>query len=533
MRTAGTAPGRAALVAALVPAIVALVAHRAALGAFFTTDDLILFERARGIAPWPWTFWRPLSGRLWWMALFPVCGTHAAAYHAVSLALYALDAALVARWASRLGLPAPAALLAGGLFGAAATAMTAVWSATGAGELLACAFALVALAECEAARPRAVVAWTAFALALACKESAALAPLAVLLAPNAARRSGRARAHLVVPPLALGALVWAGILLARARTGSLGGEAYAFGFGPHVLANLRCYAAWAVDRAALAAPSGIVPPPAPLEAAGLVALLAMLAAAWSRPAAAAGLALFLLALAPVLPLEHHTYVHYLVLPLAGWTVALAAAVAAVAGGRAGGRGAWSAVMAVIFAATVVSLRATGDAAGARHAPSGLPADSFVRRMVVARRAAESFAGAPVADGTVLVVLRPAEARRAWPVAGGEAAAPAAGAPAYDLLAGALDDGRGLRALVPALRDVRFAEYVGPGDARATFAAAAGDGRMRVCGSGAAGVAAVARLWAGAGEPAAAARLVREGEVVWPGAAAWSAARSSLGSNPER
>lgn len=65
-----------------------------------------------------------------------------------------------------------------------------------------------------------------------CKETVALAPLvACAPPPGAARR---------VPwvPLSLGAAMWAYVALTRGSTGSLSGDAYALGVGPHVLNHL-------------------------------------------------------------------------------------------------------------------------------------------------------------------------------------------------------------------------------------------------------------------------------------------------------
>ena len=57
-----------------VPALVAMYVHVAALAAFYSPDDLILLERVRGIAPYPDTLWRLISGRLFWVGFFPVFG---------------------------------------------------------------------------------------------------------------------------------------------------------------------------------------------------------------------------------------------------------------------------------------------------------------------------------------------------------------------------------------------------------------------------------------------------------------------------
>lgn len=485
------APGAATALALGTVVLAAAFAHRAALGAFFTTDDLILFERVRGIVPWPWTLWRIVSGRLWWLATFPSFGTNPLPWHVANVVLHAANAALVAAWARRLGLATPAALLAGGLFGASATAMTVTWSATAIGELLACAFALAGLLVFSRERPRAPLAWAAFAVALLCKEHVALVPLAALAAAPSGTRTARLR--VIAPALAAGALLWTWILLARDATGSLQGEAYAFGAGSHVLANLRDYAAWALDRGGQLAPTGVGgAAPGWL---GVAALAALAFASWWSPAAAAGLALFALALLPVLPLSHHTYVHYLYLPFAGWCVSLAAALEGVAGRWRDRLEAWAVAVILVFFAALAGAGAITRTASTLTRDGQLPADSFVRRMSVARHAWESIGRELPAGTRRLVIVRPAESRRALSARTGEAAgAITPSAPAYDLASGALDGGRGLRALFPQLAEVRFADVLAPGDSAATIATATVDGRVGLFGRGPEGVVPIADLW---------------------------------------
>ena len=525
-RARGGGPAGAAgrpLAAGLVPAIaaaLALLAHARCVGAFFTTDDLILFERARGIVPWPWTAWRLVSGRLWWQALLPLFGVQPAPWHVANLALHALDAALVAMLATRLGLAPAFAALAGGAFGLAASAMPVTWSATGAGELLAAAFALAGLLALLARPPRAWTATGLFAIGLLCKESIALVPLAVL--PAAAPGARRALAKAAAPALALGVVAWLALLLGRDHTGSLGGESYAFGLGPHVLGNLVTYAAWSADRFALAASPVAVTPA--LRVAGIALLLAplLLAVRGSR-AAGAGLSLWLLALLPVLPLTHHTYVHYLYLPFAGWCVANAALAEAATAAlvRRMARPRAGALPGLASAALLALLGAGGQLAMSRtlherSAQLGLASDSFVRRMEIARDACTTLAGQVSADVGALVVLRPAEAARLYRVSDvREQHAVPARMPTYDLLVATLDDGRGVRALLPELTDVRFRDTLEAADSSATLAAADGAGNVRICGRGLEGAAAVARLWMRAGYPGSAKDLAASALALWP------------------
>ncbi len=529
----------AAAWAALGAAALAALVHRSALGVGFATDDLILLERVRGIVAWPWTPWRLVSGRLWWMLAFPAFGTRAAGWHAASLALHALNAALVTRWAERLGLRAPAALLAGGLFGVASCAMTVLWPATAIGELLACTCALAGLLALGGPAPRPWLAFAAFAAGLLSKESVALVPLAAWWAGPREARAARLRA--AWPALAAGVALWAWLLLARDRTGSLEGEAYAFGFGPHLLANLREYAAWAVDRAGLQPPTGIVA--ATLGVPGVLALVALLALAARSAPAAGGMALFTLALLPVLPLTHHTYIHYLYVPLAGWCVALGAAAEFLAGRWREGRAAWAVAVALLYAATLASTYSLAVTATATLPTMPLPADAFVRRFLVERNAAGTLAQGLPADARALVVLRPAETRRVVSVTRGvevggpgrDSALAAGGTPRYDLLAGTLDEGRGLRALFPALRDVRFEDTLAPGDSAATLATAAVDGRIEVTGLGPAGVAPIADLWVRNRLRTSAGDLLRSALAIWPADSglAWRARALARAAAPSR
>ena len=68
-------PGRAtAWLAVTLPAALALIVHRRALGLFFSPDDLVQFERVTGLAPQPPFLWRVLSLRLYEQALWPLLG---------------------------------------------------------------------------------------------------------------------------------------------------------------------------------------------------------------------------------------------------------------------------------------------------------------------------------------------------------------------------------------------------------------------------------------------------------------------------
>ena len=150
-----------------VPVVAALFVHLAALGAFFTLDDLILLERASGIAPFPVTLWRWLSGQAYFRLLWPVFGAEPFGWHVIGLLLHGLATGLVAWWARRLGANRTTAVLAALLFGTSARARMVVWPVTGIGDALAAVFTLLVLATLArvATRPRpGATAWHAAAL---------------------------------------------------------------------------------------------------------------------------------------------------------------------------------------------------------------------------------------------------------------------------------------------------------------------------------------------------------------------------------
>ena len=487
-----------------VPVLAALWMHRGALGAYFTTDDLILFERARGLAPFPATAWRWLSGQAYFRLLWPVFGIEPLGWHVVGWLLHGLATGLVVAWARRLGANRTTAALAGLLFGTAARARTVVWQVTGVGESLAAVFtllALVALASGTAGRRRGASAW--HAAALLSKESVALAPLADLAgaASGTGLREWLRRAWL---PLALSAAMWAYVLLARGSTGSLGGDAYAFGLGRHILEHLFTYTLWSADPVHLA---GMIDNPPPLAwAAVAIAVLAglVLFAHHSRSRAArAGLVLWAVTLLPVLPLVHAVYEHYLYLPRAGFALVLATLVAGHEG-RAR-RWAWAGAgfLAAVHALTAILF--LGAMKNARIPELGLPRDSFLRRMEIIRNASRSVRGRLGPGPLRIVVYTPPGAAKLFDARTGKEAGSGEGYEfKQNLVEATLDEGRGLRALEPAIADVRFTEQPGAPDSGWVLATNIGDGRLAFHGAAPEAHAAMADFWERLGYAAAAA-----------------------------
>lgn len=514
-------------IAPVAAALLAMWLHRGARNVFFTTDDLILFERVQGIVPYPATLWRVIPGRLWFEALLPAFGTAPAGWHATNLVLHGVVTALVAVWARRLGASHVVAFAAAALFGVTARARTAVWPVTGVGEMLAAALVLVALLALERDTKRGgTVAAIAQGVAMFCKETLALAPLVAWLAPA----EGRPR-KLPLLPLALGLAMWAYIALSRSSTGSLGGEAYALGFGPHVITHLLTYAVWSLDLLHL---FGAVaePLPAPWAIFAVLALAVLALAAWKSGvrAARAGLWFWLLALLPVLPLKNAVYEHYLYAPRLGFAIALVALIEWLVRGAALAPSALRARAATGVLLVLVLLHfATGElflaaAEGARIERVNLPRDGFQRRLEVVRNAAFTLESQLPTGETRIVIYDTPETRLVLSVREGGLVGDSARAVVRQRLFNAvLDDGRGLRALFPRLASVRLATTVEPEDSAALVFIANADCRLMSCGKGADAHLQVARLWAQSGMSAAGQKHLAEAERLYPGIVARSTA----------
>src|SRR6266545_5084287 len=117
-------------------ALLALVAGRHALHRWFALDDLILFQQAAGIRPWPLTAWRWLSGWAWFHAAIPLWGQDAHGYHAASLLVHVVNVGLLHRVARRWGASAVAATVGAGFYAASRLHFPALFAITSIGELL-------------------------------------------------------------------------------------------------------------------------------------------------------------------------------------------------------------------------------------------------------------------------------------------------------------------------------------------------------------------------------------------------------------
>lgn len=484
-----------AVLATLLPVLAALWIHRDALGAYFTTDDLILFERARGLAPWPDTVWRLISGRLYWQALFPVFGVDPLGWHVLGLLLHGVATALAAATARRLGASNTVAFLAALVFGVSARVRTLVQQVSGTGEILAVVLTLAALILLT--RRRALAATPVHAAALLCKETVALAPLAAVVAGPAGERTARLRAAL--PALVLSAALWAYVLTHRAATGSLGGEAYAFGFGANLFRNLVTHVMWSADPLHLGA-AVAQPAPMPWALASLAVLAALVTYAWrsNDAVARAGLVLWFALVLPVLPLRNAVYEHYVYGARFGLALAFAQALVALLSRGLAPAPAARRVLAVVAALAVMQAGsaelAMGVMRGARGAAAGLPRDSFVRKMEVIRNVARTLGPALGAEPVRLVLYVPPASMRLVSSRTGLEVPGAASMARYTLLPAVLDDGRGLRALFPQITDVRFADGVERADTNALVATHSQTGEVLVAGTGPVAHARLAALW---------------------------------------
>ncbi len=465
------APRDPALLAGALAAVVTAIAlwiFRRALDGYFSPDEFIFLERARGLATWAATPWRALSGPAYWNAALRLFGTDPAPYHAVVWTLHGLNVLLLFSLARRLGSSLAVATLAAGLFGATRLSYVAVYLSASVGELASLALALGALlVALGRLRTRAPIAAAMFACALLCKESVAPLPLVLLFVrahgtspADAVGARLRARFAVVLPLLVVN-LAFAALLFAFDRTpGGLGGPAYAWRLGSNLVLNLGDYAAAALDLA--------TPAPDPALAlhtvAGLVALALLAIAAsvvWRRSRLPAlGLAGFVLGLATVLPLVTTRNLHYLYSP----TAFLALAVASLAFSPL--EAAWSAPAAarraaIVAALVLVSAHAalTESRLAARHAARTatppLAQDNLLRRWEFARNVVESLRRQFPRDTVRLGWIRPEGTTVELSARTGEglAGAPAARAPRVDFADAVLDHGRAIPAMLPNVRDV--------------------------------------------------------------------------------
>jgi len=446
--------------------VLAAVVGRHTLPGFFALDDLILFQQAGGIRPWPLTIWRWLSGWAWFKAVVPLWDHAPFPYHAASLALHVVNVVLLHRLAKRWGASDAAAFVGTGLLAASRLHFPALFAATSIGELLSLTFTLAALLVDGIGR-RAWLALGLFVLALSAKESVLLVPCAVLLmAPEgqlAAERL-RARGPLVAGGVALGAL----LLVSGLSSGRLGGQAYTVSLGANLAENVARLFGWTIDLQdpipdLHATTTGAAHWLLPLVA---VVLTALAFRPRTPPLLRAGFAWWWLAVLPVLPLPGRTYLHYLYVPLAGVALAIAALFDAALAARAArakptaGRRRWLvAVLALLVYAAwsdvLLSLRMD-----LRMTSTDWPLDPVLRKSEIARAGIDDTRAILAGRHTNVAILIPASISHAVNLGSGvvEADTPKR---RYELEE-VLDSGRSLKALVPEVDSVAFVHDYEPG-----------------------------------------------------------------------
>ena len=326
---AGPEPrGRLARELPLVLTVVALSlwVYRGALGAYFSPDDLIYLERARGIVPESPTLWRFLSGPAYFHLMHGVFGTQVFPYMLANWLLHGLAVVALYAWMRSAGGGVLGATLAAGLFGTSRLFLTVVFQVVTVAEPLAMIAALSALwMASRPGRPWSIGAAVTFAAALLCKETVMLLPLVLLLPGSGAKRPGE-RALRFAVLITLSALMF-GYLRDLFRGKDFLNDAYARAYGANLFHSLMTYTAWATD---LSDPVpdlySILSTTAWHSALWVMLGFATLAAVTWRTSRlpALGLAWWLLALAPVLPLLQQRYLHYMYVPFAGLTMALGA-----------------------------------------------------------------------------------------------------------------------------------------------------------------------------------------------------------------
>jgi hypothetical protein len=354
-----------------LPLMGALV-HAPVVGLPFIQEDYIHLARVRPAslaAPWAaflaldegW--YRPLL-EVYFALLHGLFGPVPAGFHAVNIALLALNAGLVAALGHRLGLDRGARVAAAVFYGGHTAFMTLVLWPAAASSLLVVAASLAALVVLPRAwRPaRLALAAALFALALAARENAVVVPALAWLTlwlPGRPWRSGvpgALRAALAALRVTAPCWLLLGLYLLL-RSGAMARMAtetvYAMAVGPHLLSN-----ASALLIQASGLPLVLVEGRPWLLVVPLGLWLGVGAgAAWSwrrgHAAPLLGLLWFAVACSPVLLLARHAMdAYYLDLPLVG--LALAIGVLARAGlGWAAPRGRMAAPATIVLAGYLV------------------------------------------------------------------------------------------------------------------------------------------------------------------------------------
>jgi hypothetical protein len=463
----------------------AVFLFRGALHTYFAQEDFRGLAVATGVLPRYAGLWRYVSVQAFMDLTWPLFRERAAPYHAVILALHALNAillfALLAKPCGRA-----AALVGATFFAVHPVLFTALYWQSARADVLAATFALATVIL--ALRPGRVrwLALPAFALALPCKESVLPLPAALWFL----QRWREERTDRLTVALCLVSAAYALYLLAPRHSGIAIAfdprQAYGLDFGGSMLRNLLTYPGWAVDLPRLTPGLRYVDAPNPdLFPLSAIVLTACAVAATWPPLEVRGFHVgvvgFLLLLIPVLPLRNHTYHYYLYAPLLPFSLSLAALIATL-GERIGERRLWQ-----LAAMACLTLAWNGNAlvqhleARTSQVYPELRGDPIVDRARIAEHAIRTLRQASLPNGTKLVFLsRPRAALLGRILQGSrEAAPPADEAYPETNVRTALFDGIAVRALVPGVDSVAFARAPEAGAPRGRYAIYATTGEVQV------------------------------------------------------
>lgn len=475
--------------AAVCVILAALIAYSNAVDYFFSQDDFTFLARAMGIAQYP-DFTEPfgtrvLSTRIYFQAMKGLFGLRPEPYHWASLFLHALNALLLFAVAKRWTGSRAAAIVAGLAFATSDLAFTAVFWISGVQDLLATTFLLVStllwIHGLEKGALWSALSACALGLSVLCKEIGVFFPLVLAMIAWAHGHWNRRKALALLPHAAVS--VAAALLLAAGASKVTEAGAYSTGMSSGILHNLATYLKWAVDvvhpfkdRVAaidhdawkVAVPAAFVTTLFILTFRGRKRHVAWSAAGW-----------FMLTLAPVLPLLHHTYAYYLYAALVGAATLAGMTADRVSGAmsrafevrlrrsEASGTGAVPAstraggtlLRHAFTVAAAVALCAMGwlniRAREHTYLPPDfvLPHDHVLRSSALSQAAASTFPGESIPEGADLILINPfapvsvdLSGRRSH---GGERVE-------MDMIRMALRDGAVLKVLKPTLGEIRFA-----------------------------------------------------------------------------
>ena len=448
---------------------------------FFSPDDLISLERARGLAPpYPVPFWRLLSGSGYFAIATRLFDSNPFPYHFVNWLLHganvALLFALTRRWGGSIGI----ATLTAASFGLSRLYAVVMLQCVGIEELLALSGVLLCLLTLDANRPRRL--WLPsliFLAALLCKEIVVLLPLIVLVCPLPPPAPFRVRARAAEALAGVATLYLVAFAIWRGTLSVAPGVAYTTRFGSNLFHHLMTYSDWLLDFRHPVPDFGTGLSETAWRGGiwlwfGLAALFGL--AGSKRRLVGAGTLWLPLMLAPVLPYVNHSEVFYLYPALPGACLALSAGIygalalagetiaawAAGAPQRAGSwvtAAFWFVAIALITTHALASERLTARRWNVLVPGLTVHLDAVLRKSELARNLSRSLAPGLIGPHAQIVFVRPDEAHERRDLRTGRFLPTESDAP--DIFLSVLDQGRALRALYPGLDSVAFVSRWSP------------------------------------------------------------------------